>query len=99
MSLHRFTLILAGPEATEEMAEALFIAGCDDATLGSCNGVISLDFSREAPSLREAVASAIADVGRADLGLQVVRVEPDELVTAAEIARRIKQSRESVRLY
>jgi hypothetical protein len=99
MPTYDFKLILDGSEATEEMAEALYGAGCDDALLGSSCGVITLDFAREAPSLREAIATALADVRRADPGLKVVRIEPDELVTAAEVARRIKQSRESVRLY
>src|SRR4051812_23826572 len=94
-----FTLILAGrPEPTEAMADALFEAGCTDATLGSHCGVITLDFAREASSLREAIASAMADVARADVGLRAVRIEPDEIVTVAEIAKRIAQSKESIRL-
>jgi len=95
-----FTLILSGrTEITEEIHDALCTAGCDDALFGSRCGVIYLDFTRAAGSLREAITSAIADVARSGTGLEVVRIEPDELVTAAEIARRIGQSRESVRLY
>jgi predicted DNA-binding transcriptional regulator AlpA len=93
---HAFSLILAGvSESTNEMADALYEAGCDDALLGSRDGVVFLDFDREAPSFREAMLRAIADVGRAGYG--VARVEPDDLVTAAEIARRLGRSRESVR--
>jgi predicted DNA-binding transcriptional regulator AlpA len=95
-STHDFTLILAGvSESTEEMANALFEAGCDDALFGSRDGIVFLDFGREAVSFREAVLSAIRDVRTA--GYEVARVEPDDLVTAAEIARRAKRSRESVR--
>ena len=45
----------------------------------------------------EAVLTAIADVHRANTGVWVSRVEPDALVTAAEIARRVGRSRESIR--
>jgi hypothetical protein len=41
------------------------------------------------------VLSAIADVAKA--GFEVVRIEPDDLVSAAEIARRAGRSRESIR--
>jgi hypothetical protein len=61
--------------------------------------VITLEFTRSAESLHQALSSAMADVARSGTNLRVLRVEPDELVTVAEIARRIGQSRESVRLY
>ena len=62
------------------------------------DGVPYLDFDREAKSLREAILSAINNVERADLSSRVIRVEPDELVTASEIAERTGRSRESIRL-
>jgi hypothetical protein len=97
---HTFTLILSGAsELTIEIQDALFEAGCDDALLGCRDGVLFLDFDREAASLQKAIASTIADVEAADIGLRVVRVEPDDLITTSEIARRIGQSRESIRLY
>ena len=38
MRRHEFTLILKGSlELTEEIADALFEAGCDDGTAGTCN--------------------------------------------------------------
>jgi hypothetical protein len=93
---HEFTLILSGvSESTEEMANAVYEAGCDDASLASREGVVFLGFDREAPSFRDAVLSAIRDVRMA--GYQVARVEPDDFVTAAEIARRLGRTRESVR--
>ena len=71
---HEFTLIIQGsPELTDELADALFEAGCDDGSPGSCNGVVSIDFHREANSLVEAIRSAINDVRAA--GLEVERVE------------------------
>jgi hypothetical protein len=55
-------------------------------------------FDRKAGSFSEALASAIGDVTSAVTGLQVVRVEPDELVTLAAIAERSGLSREYIRL-
>jgi hypothetical protein len=74
MNKYDFTLILAESlELTDGIADALFEAGCDDGTPGTCNGVFSIDFHREAASLEEAIRSAIEDVRTA--GYEVTRVE------------------------
>ena len=74
MNKYDFTLILAESlELTDGIADALFEAGCDDGTPGTCNGVFSIDFHREAASLEEAIRSAIKDVRTA--GYEVTRVE------------------------
>jgi hypothetical protein len=76
MNKYDFTLILADPlELTDDLADALFAAGCDDGTPGTCNGVFSIDFHRTATSLGEAIRSAIEDVSTA--GYEVTRVEID----------------------
>jgi hypothetical protein len=93
-----FSLILGGAdEVSTEIENALHAAGCDDALLGSRDGVLFLDFDRVSTSLMEAVLSAVENVRDADVGLWVERVEPDDLVTASEIARRVDRSRESIR--
>jgi hypothetical protein len=47
MTKYEFTLILKGPlELTEDIADELFEAGCDDGTPGTCEGVFSIDFHR-----------------------------------------------------
>ena len=91
-----FTLLMTGPDATEYV-DALFNAGCDDATFGRRDDVSFAEFDREAPTLRAAVLSAIADVEGAVPGLQVYRVEPEEYVTASEIAKRTGRSAPSGR--
>lgn len=74
MHKYDFTLILTESlELTNDLADALFAAGCDDGTPGTCNGVFSIDFHREAKSLEEAMRSAIKDVRAA--GYEVARVE------------------------
>ena len=74
MTKYEFTLILEEPlDLTEDIADELFEAGCDDGTPGICNGVFSIDFHREANSLEEAIRSAITNVKSA--GYEVGRVE------------------------
>ena len=72
-----FSLIFAGPtDLTDELADLLIGAGCDDALIGIQNGDLFLDFHRHAPSYRIALMSAVADVECAGLGLELIRVEP-----------------------
>jgi hypothetical protein len=80
VAVYDFQLVLGGVNAmTEEIANALYDAGCDDGTPFSSQGVASVGFSRESGSLEEAVRSAIADVSKA--GFLIARVEPaDESV-------------------
>ncbi len=59
MPVHHFTLIVEGTDLqADPKTEALFEAGCDDATVGRSNGVQYIAFDREAESLAEAVHSA-----------------------------------------
>ncbi len=92
---YSFTLAIDGD--VDEKLDELFEAGCDDATFGSVDGAHYADFDRKAPTLAIAIFFAISDVESVP-GLRVRRVEPDDLVTAAEIAERLGRSRESVRL-
>lgn len=92
-----FALVLSGAtELTTEIEDALFEAGCDDATLSVEYGRIWLQFSRAAPGLKDAVLSAIRDVRKANVGVDVLRVNECGLVSQAEIARRINRSRQLV---
>ncbi len=95
-----FTVIARDPagrggEAIDAIADALFEAGCDDATVAIQNNVVVIEFDREARNFLHALAAAVHDVRNARL--QVLRVEPDEYASAAEIARRCAVSREAVR--
>jgi hypothetical protein len=97
---HDFTLILTGiTELTPEAEDAFFEAGCDDATLSVRYGRVFATFTRSAPSLKDAILSAIRDVRKANLGAAVLRVDACPLVTQAEIARRIGRSRQLVHQY
>lgn len=100
MKAFDFTLILEleGHDLTEEMLGAFYAAGADDATIGRSTGVLFAAFSREAEDLLGAVVSAIETIESAGVGAAVVRVEPDDLVTIADIARRVGRTNESIRL-
>ena len=66
-----FTLILApSADLTEDAADALFEAGCDDGSPGMSEGVVSIDFHRESESLEDAIHSAIDQVRKAGFGVQ-----------------------------
>lgn len=82
MKTHQFTVILSGiSELADDTANVLYEAGCDDATVCARNGTVYVHFDRDAPSLDDALRSAIDDVRSA--GYQVARVGSEELTTIA----------------
>lgn len=81
MNKYDFTLILAEPiELTDDVADALFEAGCDDGSPGTCDGVFSIDFYRGAISLENAICSAIENVQTAGYRVERVEIEADTVV-------------------
>ena len=99
-SEYDFTLLLDGISQIDAKVEnALFEAGCDDATLSAREGRVYLSFSRTAASIKDAILSAIRNVHDAHLGASVIRVDACDLVTQSEIARRIGRSRQLVHQY
>ncbi|TWU11514.1 hypothetical protein CA54_03210 [Symmachiella macrocystis] len=98
MKTYEFTLFIDGmTESTDEFANAMFEAGCDDGTCGSSCGRVFIAFDREADSFLEAVLSAISDVHRG--GYQVWRIDEADQVTQSDIARRLSVSRQMVHQY
>jgi hypothetical protein len=96
MGTHVFTVVL-DRRPTDAELDALFEAGLDDATFGVERDFPVVEFDREAPALADAVASAVRQLDV--VGLAPVRVLDNDLLTLADIADRIRQSRESVRRY
>ena len=89
-----------GPsELDTNLEDALYEAVCDDATFSISNGRLYAEFSRTAPSLKDAILGAIQDIRKARKGITVLRVDDCDLVTAAEIARRSGRSRQLVHQY
>lgn len=100
MNEYDFTLILSGiNDFDEAQIDALMEAGCDDATVAQRDGRVYMKFSREASSMMDAIISAICDIRKAKIGADVLRVDSCNLVTLAEIARRLNQSRQWVDNY
>jgi hypothetical protein len=94
-----FTLVLdRDVMADDGLLDALFESGCDDASFGEIDGVFYAEFDREADAFAEAIFGAIRAIEAASVRVLAV-ADPDDLVTAADIADAIGQSRESVRLY
>jgi hypothetical protein len=76
MKTYEFDVILKDvSEVTDDQADQLFAAGCDDGTPAACDGVAWIHFDREAASLEQAISSAVAQIQAA--GLQVSKVELD----------------------
>jgi hypothetical protein len=97
---HDFALILRGvPELSQAVEDALFEAGCDDCTISMSYGQLWLEFARSAPSLKDAILSAISQVRSAGIGAEVIQVDECNLVTQAEIARRMHRTRQLVNQY
>ena len=65
---HEFTLILSGVnDLNDDVLDALYDSGCDDALIGMRDRTAFADFSRTASSFEEAVSSAIRDVENAGI--------------------------------
>ena len=74
MPVHHFTLIVDGADLQDQsVIDRLFEAGCDDALVGSADGVQFIDFDRDAAGMDVAILSAVADVEQVG-GVQVVRL-------------------------
>jgi hypothetical protein len=84
MRTYEFDVVLKDvAEVTDEQADLLFAAGCDDGTPASCNGIAWVHFDREASSLEEAIGTAVAQVQSAGFGVSKIQAAParrEELV-------------------
>ena len=97
---YEFTLILNGvTDQTAGLEDHLFAAGCDDALIHFRNGTAYLDFMRQSPGLEDAVISAILAVEACPLNARVISVLPENLVSEADIAKRLNKGRQIVSLW
>lgn len=83
MTCYDFVVVLKGLEVIDDdLAEALYEAGCDDGSPYSSGGVAGVGFSREADCLESAIRSAVADVQRAGCTVQRIEIESDSPLVA-----------------
>lgn len=76
MKTYQFDVVLKEvAELTDDQADALFAAGCDDGTPAGCNGQAWIHFDREETSIEAAIRSAIAQVQSASFRLAKVELD------------------------
>lgn len=84
MKMHEFTLILTA-DPNEEESDRLYSV-FNDGTLVTMAGVPQIRFHREAPSLEDAIGSALAHVGKAGFDVVRVEIEPRNVFTVQSSA-------------
>ena len=82
--MHEFTVILTA-DPKEEEADRLY-GVFNDGTIVTTAGVPQVHFHREAPSLEDAIGSALADVSKAGFDVVRVEIEPRNVFTAQSSA-------------
>lgn len=100
MNEYEFTLKFRLPDTDadpEQFLDALSEAGCDDALAGVGQpGRIALDFTREARTAFEAIASAVREVRHAIPGAELIEASPD-FVGLTDVATIAGFSRQNMR--
>jgi hypothetical protein len=79
--IYDFTLILKqhdlDDDALLDLSDRVYGAGCDDSSVSSCDGVISVSFDRESDTLEAAIRSAVGQVLRTGVTVEHVRIEAE----------------------
>jgi hypothetical protein len=74
----RFTVTIEGADVTTAAAvDALFDAGCGDATVAASRGVQTASFDRVADEFADAVGTAIRPIESAVPGARVISIDRD----------------------
>jgi hypothetical protein len=81
MKTHEFTLVLTA-DPSDDDADRLYAAFADG-TIATIAGVPQIHFHREAPSLEDAIRSAIGDVRASGFDIEHVELAPDAVVQPA----------------
>ena len=80
MQTYWFRVFLSGIDVmTDEIAEALFEAGCEDGLPGSSEGRAQVYFAREADSLELAISDALREIKKAGFDFSMVEIDPVSL--------------------
>ena len=76
MTCYCFVVVLRGLDVIDDdLANALYEAGCDDGSPFSSEGIAAVGFDREADSLESAIRSAVADAQKAGCTVKKVEIE------------------------
>ncbi len=87
--MHEFTLILTA-DLNEEESNRLYQA-FDDGTLVTSVDVPKICFHREAPSLEEAIGSALVNVKPAGFDVLRVEIEPEVMIQGIQVSQAEQQ--------
>lgn len=93
MKIHEFTLILTA-DPNEEESNRLYQA-FDDGTLVTSVDVPKICFHREAPSLEDAIRSALVNVKLAGFDVLRVEIEPEVMIKGIQISQADQQPQNS----
>ncbi|MEV4346600.1 helix-turn-helix transcriptional regulator [Actinoplanes sp. NPDC049596] len=96
MNSYAFTIVM-NRRPTDDELKSLFAHGRDDAAYGVENGLPIAEFDREAPTMAEAIASAVKELDA--VGIRALRLIDQDLLTLADLADKLGLSREAVRRY
>ena len=79
LKTHSFTLVFEGrfDELSDDLVNAVWDAGCDDSHISLRQGTLRIAFDREGSSYWAALLSAVADIERTGLGLDLAIIEAD----------------------
>lgn len=88
MKIHEFTLILTA-DPNEEESNRLYQA-FDDGTLVTSVDVPKICFHREAPSLEDAIGSALVNVKLAGFDVLRVEIEPEVMIQGNQVSQAIQ---------
>jgi len=94
MTTYDFTFVVDADPHADDFEDRFIEAGCDDATFILMRGSAAISFDREAGSYKDAVSSALKQIKSA--GSEVLRFEPDFLVSASDIAARTGLTRAAI---
>lgn len=97
MQTFDFTFIVGTDPHAENFEDTFIEAGCDDATFILRRAALAISFDREGETYKDAVLSAYKDIRSA--GAEIIRFEPDFLVSSSDIAERAGLSRAAVDNY
>lgn len=97
MTIYDFTFVVDADPTDDAFEDRFIEAGCDDATFILMRGSALLSFDREAVSYKDAVLSAYQQIR--STGSQIIRFEPDFLVSQVEIAARSGLTKQAIGMF
>lgn len=98
MNLYHFSILIRDANATmSDLEDKLFESGCDDALVCFYNQNVYLEFDRTAPTAKEAIESAFANIKQA--GFSDLILQESGVSSLSEIASRSGLTRAALSNY